>query len=112
MSRLAIVEFSKHNEVVWSYLKLVLEEEPIIDVYASEFVYNQLYDLHGESRINWIIKHNLQSVEEFVAMHKVRLLTSDRLLFTSIAPRDLKIFNDVELASKSSLLIHDVHYYF
>lgn len=112
MSRLAILEFSKHNEVVWSYLKLVLHEEPIIDVYASEFVYNQLYDLHEETRINWIIKHNLQTVEEFVAMHRVRLMTSDRLLFTSIAPRDLKIFNDSELAAKSSLLIHDVHYYF
>jgi len=112
MIKLAILEFSKHNEVVWSYLKLVLQEEPSVDVYVSEFVYNQLYDLHHDTRINWIIKHDLQSVEEFVSMHRVRLMSIDRLLFTSISPRDLKIFNDLELAAKSSLLIHDVHYYF
>jgi len=112
MSRLAILEFSKHNEVVWSFLKLALHEESTVDVYVSEFVYNQLYDLHNDIRINWIIKHDLQSVVEFVNMHRVRLMTSKRLLFTSIPPRDLKIFNDVELASKSSLLIHDIHYYF
>lgn len=111
MSRLAILEFSKHNEVVWSYVKLILQEERSVDVYVNEFVYNQLYDFH-DSRITWIIKHDMQSVEEFVNMHKAHLLIKERLIFTSVPPRDLKIFMNEKLASISSLLIHDVHYYF
>lgn len=112
MNRLAILEFARHNEVVWSYLQLILQEEKQVDVFVTEFVYNQLYDLQSESRINWFIKPELQSVEEFVNMHKSHLMLKERLLFTSVPPRDLKIFMDVKLAAISSLLIHDVHYYF
>lgn len=112
MSKLAIAEFSRHNEVVWSYLRLILEVETQVDVYVSEFVFNQLYDFHGHNAITWIIKNDLQSVEDFVTMHKFRLLNTDRILFTSVPPKDLKIFSDKDLASKSSLLIHDLHYYF
>lgn len=112
MSKLALVEFARHNEVVWSYLRLMLEKVSHIDVYVSEFVYNQLYDFHKNKELTWIIKNDLQTVEEFVDMHRIRLMSVDRILFTSVPPKELKIFSDKSLASKSCLLIHDLHYYF
>lgn len=112
MSKIAIAEFARHNEVVWSYLRLILEEETQVDVFVNQFVYNQLYDFHKHTAITWIIKNEHQSVEDFVKMHRARFLDADRILFTSVPPKDLKIFSDETLASKSSLLIHDLHYYF
>lgn len=109
--RISILEFSRHNEIVWSFLKIILTEESQVDVFANEFVYNQLYDLHHDHRIRWYIKPEAQSSSEFIEQHRSHLLTRDRLLFTSVPPKDLKMFTDLDLAKISSLLIYDLHYY-
>ena len=109
--RISILEFSKHNEIVWSFLKVILSQEAQVDVFLNEFVYHQLYDLHENPKIHWYIKPETQSSSEFITQHRAHLLTRDRLLFTSVPPKDLKMFEDQELARLSSLLIYDLNYY-
>jgi len=109
--RISILEFSKHNEIVWSFLKIILTRENQVDVFVNEFVYHQLYDFHKDARIQWFIKPEGLSSSEFISLHRSHLLTRDRLLFTSVPPRDLKMFEDRELASISSLLIYNLHFY-
>lgn len=109
--RISLLEFSKHNEIVWSFLKIILSRETQVDVFCNEFVYHQLYDLHDDPRIHWYLKPEAQSSSEFITQHRSHLLTRDKLLFTSVPPKDLKMFEDRELARKSSLLIYDLHFY-
>ncbi len=109
--RISLLEFSKHNEIVWSFLKIILSKESQVDVFCNEFVYHQLYDLHDDPRIHWFLKPESQSSSEFITQHRSHLVNRDKLLFTSVPPKDLKMFEDRELARKSSLLIYDLHFY-
>ena len=103
--RISILEFSKHNEIVWSFLKVILSKEAQVDVFLNEFVYHQLFDLHENPKIHWYIKPETQSSSEFITQHRAHLLTRDRLLFTSVPPKDLKTVSYTHLTLPTILLV-------
>lgn len=112
MSRkLGIVELAAHNEVVWAYANILLQLTEEITVFTNRFTYDQLYDLHEDTRISWEIQDGESNVQ-FMEKSRVKLDAMDSVIFSTILPPDFEFFTTLSLQCKTYYVIHDANYFF
>ena len=112
MQKIGLIELAKHNEVLRSYLILLLNIKNIdICVFTSSWIFDQCYDLQKEERINWVLKKELEKTNKYIDRNKEKIYEQDLIIQTTDVDENgklLKIPNHRNLA----LVIHDLHTYF
>lgn len=111
LKNIAIVELESHNEVLRAYLLVLLEMDYQVLCLTTLFNYKQLVDLHGNPKIDFVLKEKSDTYLDFFESNRERLSVCDRAIVTTIPLRD-SFFNTYHFPCKSIYVVHKYHSYF
>lgn len=113
LKKVSLIEFAHHSEVLLSYV-LVLMQKPDIEVniYCTQWIYDQCYVLHQYNQLKWNIKNANQAANRFLNTHLEKLNVSQLIVITSHEDSTNSILNVSKIKPTKILVCHKINTFF
>jgi hypothetical protein len=106
LKKVALIELSRHNEVLHAYIDMFTRLNCEIDCYTNSFCFDQINLIENFENINWNI---IKSQNYYNELERIELVY-DNIIFITLDP----IINSIPkkfFTNKSTLVIHDINAY-